>query len=94
MGVFDQVGQLNELRKMRSQALEMQKKLKVITHTATKDKNLVKVTGDQKLEYMEVDGEARPELVKLINEALDQVQKDSAKKMMEEGGLSNLLKGF
>ncbi len=94
MGVFDQVGQLNELRKMRGQAMEMQKKLKLITNTATKGNNMVKVTGDQKIEYMEIDGVARPELVKLINEALEQVQKDSAKKMMEEGGLSSLLKGF
>lgn len=94
MTVFDKVGQLNELRKMRGQALEMQKKLKQITHTAKSDNNSVKVTGDQKIEYMEVDGKARPDLVKLINGALDQVQKDSAKKMMEEGGLSGLLKGF
>ena len=94
MGVFDQVGQLNELRKMRSQAMEMQKKLKLITHTAKKDKNTVKVTGDQKMEYIEVDGISRPDLVKLINEALDAVQKDSAKKMMEDGGIGSLLKGF
>lgn len=94
MGVFDQVGQLNELRKMRSQALEMQKKLKLITHTLTKGKWTIKVTGDQKVEYIALDGEAQPDLVKAINEALDAVQKDSAKKMMEEGGLSGLLKGF
>ena len=94
MGVFDQVGQLNELRKMRSQALEMQKKLKQITHTLTKGKWTIKVTGDQKVEYIALDGEPQPDLVKAINEALDAVQKDSAKKMMEEGGLSGLLKGF
>lgn len=94
MGVFDQVGQLNELRKMRTEAMAMQKKLKLITHTATKGNDVVKVTGDQKIEYMKVDGEEKPELVKLINEALDAVQKDSAKKMMEEGGLSKLLNGL
>ncbi len=94
MGPFDKLGQLNELRKMRSQALEMQKKLKTITHTLKKGKYTVKVTGDQKVEYIEIDGEAQPDLVKAINEALDQVQKDSAKKMVEEGGLSSLLKGF
>ncbi len=94
MSPFDQLGELSELRKMRSSAMEMQKKMKLITYTATKDKNSVKVTGDQKIEYMEVDGESRPELVKLINGALDAVQKESAKKMMEEGGLSSLLKGF
>lgn len=94
MGVFDQVGQLNELRKMRSQALEMQKKLKQITHTLKKGKWTIKVTGDQKVEYIELDGEPQPDLVKAINEALDAVQKESAKKMVEEGGLSSLLKGF
>ncbi len=94
MNVLDKIGQGRDLLKMRSEALAMQKKLKLITHTAKKDSDLVKVTGDQKIEYMEVDGEPRPELVKLINEALDQVQKDAAKKMMEEGGLSSLLKGF
>lgn len=94
MGVFDKVGQLNDLRKMRASALEMQKKLKLITHTVKKGKWTIKVTGDQKLEYAELDGVPQPELVKIINEALDAVQKDSAKKMMEDGGLSSLLKGF
>ncbi len=94
MSPFDQLGQLNELRKMRSSALLMQKKLKLITYTLKKGKWSVKVTGDQKVEYIEMDGEPQPDLVKAINEALDKVQKDSAKKMMEDGGLSGLLKGF
>lgn len=94
MGPFDQLGQLNELRKMRGQAMEMQKKLKAITHTHQKGEWSIKVTGDQKLEYAEKNGEPQPELVKAVNEALDAVQKESAKKMMEEGGLSNLLKGM
>jgi DNA-binding protein YbaB len=94
MGPLDQIGQLNELRKMRSQALEMQKKLKLITRTETEKENIVKVTGDQKMEFLKIDGVERPDLVKLINKALDGVQKDSAKKMMEEGGISSLLKGF
>lgn len=92
--MFDKLGQLNELRKMRSQAMSMQKKMKLITHSLTKGKWMVKVTGDQKIEYIEMDGVAQPELVKVINEALDKVQKDAAKKMVEEGGLSSLLKGF
>lgn len=95
MGVFDQVGQLNELRKMRSQAMDMQKKLKLVSRSEKNtDDNIVKVTGDQKVEYMRVDGKDRPDLVKLINKAMDGVQKDAAKKVMEDGGLSSLLKGF
>lgn len=94
MNPLSQLGQLNELRKMRAQAMQMQKKLKLISHTLTKGKWMIKVTGDQKVEYIEMDGVPQPDLVKAINEALDAVQKDSAKKMMEEGGLSSLLKGF
>ncbi len=94
MSPFGRLGQINELRKMRSQALEMQKKLKLITYTLKKGKWTIKVTGDQKLEYVEMDGEPQPDLVKAVNEALVEVQKESAKKMVEEGGLSELLKGF
>lgn len=94
MNLLNKPGQAMELLKMRSQALEMQKKLKTITHTLRKGKYMIKVTGDQRAEYIEIDGESQPELVKAINEALEQVQKDSAKKMIEEGGLSSLLKGF
>lgn len=91
---FDKIKQLNELRKMRSEALEMQKKLKTIIESLEKGKYRVKVTGDQRIDYIEIDGEAQPELVKVINEALEKVQKTAAKKMLEEGGLSGLLKGF
>lgn len=91
---FDKLKQLNDLRKMRGEALAMQKKLKTIVKSVEKGKYRVKVTGDQKIDYLEIDGEAQPELVKLINEALEAVQKDAAKQMLEEGGLSSLLKGF
>jgi DNA-binding protein YbaB len=74
--------------------MEMQKKLRGITYTHKKGKWTVKVTGDQKIDYIEVGGEPQTELVKAINEALDAVQKESAKKMVEEGGLSALFKGI
>lgn len=91
---FDKLRQLNDLRKMRSQAMEMQKKLKQVVATLEKGNYKIKVTGDQRIEYLEIDGEAQPELVKVINEALEKVQKDAAKEMIQEGGLSSLLKGF
>ena len=91
---FDKLKQLNELRKMRGEAMEMQKKLKLVIESVEKGKYRVKVTGDQRIDYLSIDGEAQPELVKIINEALEKVQKTAAKKMLEEGGLSGLLKGF
>lgn len=91
---LDKLKQLNELRKMRGEALAMQKKLKLIVKKVEKGKYKVKVTGDQKINYLEIEGVSQPDLVKLINEALEGVQKDAAKQMLEEGGLSSLLKGF
>ncbi|HSX48683.1 MAG TPA: YbaB/EbfC family nucleoid-associated protein [Candidatus Saccharimonadales bacterium] len=94
MNAFGKVGQMGELLKMRSEAMKVQKKLKEVTATVQKGKYSVKATGDQKVEFLSIDDEPQPELVKTINEALDKAQKEGAKKMLEEGGLSSLLKGF
>jgi len=90
--MFEKVKQLNELRKMRSQAMELQKELEKIKESAERGGMKVVVTGDQKVTYIEIDGEERAELVELINEAMKKVQKEAAKKMLEMGGgLSGLL---
>ncbi len=89
---FDKVKQLGELNKMRQQAKELQKELELITETLSVRDIEVKVTGDQKLTYMKVDGEERQDIVDVINKAMKKVQKKAAKKMLEMGGgLSGLL---
>ncbi|MFZ5932872.1 MAG: YbaB/EbfC family nucleoid-associated protein [Patescibacteria group bacterium] len=90
--MFDKLKQLNELRKMRSQAMELQKELEKIRESAEKNGMKVVVTGDQKVAYLEINGQERQDLVELINEAMKKVQKEAAKKMLEMGGgLSGLL---
>ena len=80
---------------MRQQAQVLQKELEKIIVTLEKKGYTVSVTGDQKIRYIKKDGEDLKELVDLINEVLKQVQKESAKKMMEMGGgLSGLLGGL
>ncbi len=89
---FDKVKQLGELNKMRQQAKDLQKELEQITETLSVGKVEVKVTGDQKLAYMKVDGEERQDIVDAANKAMKKVQKKAAKKMLEMGGgLSGLL---
>ncbi len=86
---FDKFKQLNQ---MRQQAKKLQEELEKIEETAEKGGIRVKVTGDQKVTYLEVDGEERSDIVDVINKAMKDVQKKSAKKMMEMGGgLSGLL---
>lgn len=93
--MFDKFKQLGQLNKMRKQAQELQKELEKIVETIEKRGWTVSVTGDQKIRYIQKDGENFDDLVDAINEAMKKVQKESAKKMMEMGGgLSGLLGGL
>jgi len=77
---------------MRSQAMELQKELDTIIETYEKGGVKVKVTGSQKVDYIEIDGAERKDIKDAINEAMKNVQKEAAKKMLEKGGgLSGLL---
>lgn len=88
---FDKIKQLNQ---MRQQAKELQKQLQQVTHTEESGGIKIRVTGDQKIEYLEIDGEEAKKLLETINKAMKEVQKKAAKKMMEMGGgLSGLLGG-
>lgn len=52
----------------------------------------VVVRGDQKIESIEINGEANHSLVNLLNKALESAQKKAASKMMGEmGNLKGLL---
>jgi len=91
---FDKVKQLNELRKMRSQAMQLQKQLEEIEESFEKGDIKVKVNGAQKVTYLEIDGEERSDVVEVIQKAMKDIQKKAAKKMMEMGGgLGGLLGG-
>lgn len=92
--MFDKLKQLKNLNDMRSKAMALQKELAKITKTYDKGGVKVRVTGDQKIDYLEVDGSERSDIAEVINNAMKDVQKDAAKKMMEMGGgLSGLLGG-
>ena len=94
--MFEKAQQLNDLRKMRSQAMDLQKKLKEIRTTLEYRGIEVTVNGEQRVEKVIINGsDDYKDLVEAINKAMKEVQKKSAKKMMEDaGGLSGLLKGF
>jgi len=93
--MFDKFNQLKDLAKMRQKAMELQKELEKIIKTVEKNGWQVSVTGDQKIRYIKKDGQDMKELMDLINNAMKDVQKDSAKKMMEMGGgLGGLLGGM
>jgi DNA-binding protein YbaB len=92
--MFNKLQQGKELMKMRSQAKAMQKKLAEVTESVEKGDVKVKVSADQKVVYVEVNGQERNDIKDALNDAFKKVQKKAAQKMMEEGGLQGLLGGM
>lgn len=93
--MFDKLKQAQNLLKLRSEAKKLQAELEQIKHTEEDDDMSVTVSGAQTLLNIKINGEDQDELMKLINKALKEVQKKSAKKMMEMGGgLGGMLSGM
>lgn len=80
MGLMDGLKQLGDLKKMRDQAMEVQKKLAQIKITVEHRGVTVVMTGDQKVQS--ISGEMDSEKVtEAVNEALKQSQKVAADEM-------------
>lgn len=91
--MFDKLRQGRQLLQMRAQASRLQKKLAEVTESVEKGPVHVKVSADQKVQFISLDGEERRDIADAINEAFSKVQKKAAQKMLQEGGLSELLGG-
>jgi DNA-binding protein YbaB len=94
MGVFDTLKQGKQMMDMRGQAMQLQKKLKEVKKSYKDGNCSVAFLGDGSIDYIEIDGEPRPDLVKLFNRGREDIQKEAAKKVVEEEGFSGLLKGL
>ena len=91
MGMLDNLKQLGDLKKMRDQAMEIQKKLADIKITVEHQGVTVIMTADQKV--VSISGE--PDLQKVthaVNEALKQSQKVAAQEM--QGMMGGSLPGM
>jgi hypothetical protein len=92
---FAQMGQqVSQLKKIRDQAVQMQKQLQAEVIEVEADGIRVVMTGDQKVETVTIDGKYEERLVKILNEAIKKSQQVAAKKLQEmSGGLKGLLGG-
>ena len=89
------LGQLGELKKMRDQAMQIQRQLAAEEVTVEKKGILVVITGDQKLKEIKTNGKSDKDIVEAVNEAIKKSQEIAAKKMQEmSGGLGGLLGGM
>jgi DNA-binding protein YbaB len=92
--MFQKFQQLKELKQLRDQAMAMQKALAQEEIVVEEDGIKIKMTGDQKVQRIEIDGEENRKLADVMNKALAESQKVAAKKLQEMGGgLGGLLGG-
>lgn len=90
--MFDKFKQLGELKKMRDEALRIQRELAAEKIEMEESDIKIVVSGDQKVQSLEIRGEAQPNLVEVLNKALKRSQEVAAKKVQQmSGGLSGLL---
>lgn len=93
--MFNPLGQLGELKKMREQALQIQRQLQAEEITVEKHGVVVVATGDQKIKDLQTNGAADNHIKDAVNEALKKAQEVAAKKLASmSGGLGGLLGGM
>jgi DNA-binding protein YbaB len=90
--MFDKFKQLGDLKKMRDQAMEMQKALAQEKIEVEEQEIKIVMTGDQRVETLEINGEEQNSLKDVFNKAIKKSQEVAARKLQEmSGGLGGLL---
>ncbi len=86
--------QLGDLKKMRDQAMQIQKALQAEQITVEKSGVTVVMTGDQKVVSINTNGRSDNDVKDCINEAIKKSQEIAAKKLSQMGGgLGGLMGG-
>lgn len=92
MAITDKVQQLRDLKKMRDQAMAIQRELAAEEVVVEEQGIKIVMTGDQKVKSLAVDGEEQHRLIDILNKAIKKSQEIAAKKLQEmSGGLSGFL---
>jgi DNA-binding protein YbaB len=87
-------GQLGELKKMRDQAMQIQRLLAAEKVEVDKNGVQITITGDQKIQEIKTNGRSDNDIKEAVNEAVKKSQEVAAKKLAsQQGGLSALLGG-
>lgn len=92
--MFNKLKQVQDIMKLRSEAKKLQQQLESVTAESSRGDITVRVSGTRKVLSITKNGEEMEDVVKVINDAMKEVEKKAAKKIMEEGGgLGGLLGG-
>ena len=94
---FNPFGQLGELKKMRDQAMAMQRELQMEIVEVNKKGVYVKISGDQKIIEIKSNDKSDDDIREAVNEAVKKSQEVAAKKLQSMaggmGGLGAMLGG-
>jgi DNA-binding protein YbaB len=86
--------QLGELKKMRDQAMQIQKELQAEEVNVEKNGITIVITGDQKIKEISTNGRSDNDIKEAVNEAIKKSQEVAARKLATmQGGLGGLLGG-
>lgn len=88
--MFDKLQQLRDLKKMRDEAMAMQKALDSEVVEVEKKGVRVKLTLAQRFISIETNDKSQDDIIEALNEAVKESQKAAAKKMTTMGGLDSL----
>lgn len=85
---------LGELKRMRDQAMKIQKELQAEIVNVDSHGVQIVITGDQKIQSITTNGKSDNDIKEAVNEAVKKSQEIAAKKLATmQGGLSGLLGG-
>ncbi|OGY18254.1 MAG: hypothetical protein A2900_04835 [Candidatus Chisholmbacteria bacterium RIFCSPLOWO2_01_FULL_50_28] len=92
--MFDKLKQLGDLKKMRDQALAIQRLLAQEEITLEEGDVRVVISGDQRIKEFAVKGYSSEAAISILNKAIKKSQELAAKKLQEmPGGLGGLMGG-
>lgn len=83
-------GQIAEMKKMRDQAMQIQRQLQEEEVIIDKHGVHIVITGDQKIKELQSNGKSDNDIRDAINEAVKKSQEVAAKKLQAMGGLGGL----
>lgn len=85
-------GQIGELKKMRDQAMQIQRLLDAEEVSVEKHGVEILITGSQKIKDIKTNGKGDDDIKEAVNEAIKKSQEVAAKKLAsQQGGLGGLL---
>lgn len=91
-GLKQKANQLGDLKRMRDQAVQIQRELAAEQVVEEQGGIRVVLAGDQQVKEIQINDEDQSELVGVLNKAIRRSQEIAAKKLQQmSGGLSGLL---